>query len=95
MRLKDLEEIEALFQTWPHSFLERFGRKITLNELLDTIKIKKSELELLAINTLFAGFNIHDLDLCLEHLERFENEHILDEDEKPNLFKQLTTKKIR
>ena len=94
MRNRDFEEIQGLFQTWPLAFKERFRRSLTKAELLDELYLRKTELEKIAVRSKFSDYNIPDLDLAIEYLETMENEHILDEVKKPNIFNGIRSKKL-
>lgn len=94
MRYRDQEEIEGLFQTWPNSFKERFGRELTKAEIISVIQLRMNELEQQAIKTAFSDFNHIDLCLALDFLNQHQIDHIIDKAQKLNAFNTIKTKKL-
>lgn len=86
MRYIGLEEIQALFQTWPESFCHRFKRKIKKSEILQAIDQRSKELEILELKKTFDLYSFSELQRIKEYLLNTEVEFIQHENNKTHKF---------
>ena len=96
MKNLGLEEIEALFQTWPESFLHRFNRKLTKSEILNVIQERSKELQAIELKRTFENYSYQSLMNIKEFLNNTEVEFLDSENNKAhkfNIIDKLSAKK--
>lgn len=90
-----LEQISALFQVWPESFKERFGRNLTKQELFEAIQEHANCLELKEIHKKFELYCFQDLLRIQKFISDNEIEHIDPCLDKAQNYKQIDSIKSK